>query len=389
MNMSDQRTIVHVSSWARTFTQFRLPLLHALRKEGVSQVLCCPDEQPHSSTLVSEGFDVHPVALSSRPGPGVISGFARLFMFLRRVDPDMVVVHQPMGALMGIPAAIAAGVDTRVYSTGGLRFVPDDRGFANSLIRMVERALIRRCRAVLLVNKEDYQILSEDADSRVSTKAKWVGPRGGCGLNTKLFNPDYRSATREQSRNELNLSDDCIALGVVGRCVWEKGFRELIDAARLVEKEGGSTAWKIFVLGDGPHREEIEKYTRENEVEHRFSFMGYRPEPRFFMSAFDLFLLPSYREGLPVALLEAMGLGVACIATDIRGNRELIDDGRTGTLVPAGDAAALAEAMLRMMSSRDARECTGVAGADLVSAQYSEDALLPQVCQILTDALSR
>jgi glycosyltransferase involved in cell wall biosynthesis len=148
---------------------------------------------------------------------------------------------------------------------------------------------------------------------------------------------------------------DNFIIGYVGQLIPRKGVDILLQALSRL----GPNGWSCLVLGDGPSRAALEREARQRGLLDRVQFLGFRPDRLRFLKCFDLFVLPSYREGTPRALLEALAAGIPCIGSGIPGILELLEDGVTGTTFPAGDPARLAEAIL--LNIRDSREARRLA----------------------------
>jgi glycosyltransferase involved in cell wall biosynthesis len=129
-------------------------------------------------------------------------------------------------------------------------------------------------------------------------------------------------------------------VGAAGRLSPEKGFDQLVEAAALVLRQDPDVGFVHF--GDGPLREAISWQIAASGLGERFILAGFRPDVGQFLPHLDLMVLPSFTEGLPVVLLEAYAAGVPCVATAVGGTPEVIEDGKTGYLVPSGDPPALA-----------------------------------------------
>lgn len=135
----------------------------------------------------------------------------------------------------------------------------------------------------------------------------------------------------------------------------EKGLEFLIHAVKLLLNQGQEL--QLRVAGDGPKKQELIRLTDELELSDRVQFLGFLDEDRIIceLQECDLFVLPSFVEGLPVSAMEAMAIGVPVIATNIAGTSELVENGRTGLLVRPSDSQALSDAILRMISDYDFR----------------------------------
>ena len=158
-------------------------------------------------------------------------------------------------------------------------------------------------------------------------------------------------------------------IGAAGRLSPEKGFGVLIDAAARVLKDRPDAGFVLF--GDGPLRTDLQRQVAERGIGDRFVFAGFHKDLSRFLPNLDLAVMSSFTEGLPVILLETGAAGVPCVATSVGGIPEVIDDGQTGFLVPAGDAAALAERITQMLDDAPRRQALGEAARLRVRADFS------------------
>lgn len=154
----------------------------------------------------------------------------------------------------------------------------------------------------------------------------------------------------------------------VGRLAAVKGLPVLFDAlARL-----GSRDVNLAIIGDGPDRAMLTAMAADLGLSDRVDFMGYRSQSEVaaMLRESDVFVLPSFAEGLPVVLMEALASGVPVVATQIAGIPELVRDGENGRLVPPGDAAALADALAALLDDPDTAATMGRQGRALVATEF-------------------
>jgi glycosyltransferase involved in cell wall biosynthesis len=163
----------------------------------------------------------------------------------------------------------------------------------------------------------------------------------------------------------------------------------LVDAMSLLRHERSVRHLKAVVIGDGVDLARIREYARSRNILNELVFTGYVFDVDRFMSAFDIFLLPSHREGLPAALLDALSMGIPAIATDIRGCRELITHGETGMLVPPGDVAALAAAIDGLIRMPEQRDALGRGAEERVHREYAEEVVLGRTVDTIRQLMER
>ncbi len=293
--------------------------------------------------------------------------------------------HEPLGALIGLPAAYLARIPVKIYQTGGLKYSPDVRGYKNILYKYGELSIMQMADAVLTVNMEDYNYLHNIKS--LTPKAYYVGPRDGCGVDTNKFSPSTRKAYRDEARKELGIYDDTTVIGYIGRVVWEKGFKEIIESAKLLQKM--RLKYAFLILGDGLDLEDVRRRIYSESLNDYFIFPGYKFRLNYYVSAFDIFILPSYREGLPISLLEAMAMGIPSIATNIRGCRQLIANKITGILIPARDSEALTNAICCYAKFHDFAKIVSSKAAHEIATMYSEEVMVDKTLQTYLDIVNK
>ena len=174
---------------------------------------------------------------------------------------------------------------------------------------------------------------------------------------------------------------------VVANLRAEKGHDVLIDAAASLVRVHPDT--HIEFVGAGPERDRLVARARERGVAQAITFSGHCEDVSARLAAADVFVLPSRSEAFPNALLEAMAAGLPVVACGVGGILELVEDGRTGLLVPPGDPAALADRLLRLMSAPALAQTLGAAARAHVIARYSFDRMVGAFEQLYLTELSR
>ncbi len=174
-------------------------------------------------------------------------------------------------------------------------------------------------------------------------------------------------ADRAQKRLELKLAPGDALIGCVGRLDAQKGHGTLIDAMAKIK---GRLPARCAIIGGGPRRAALEAQVRRRGLQDHVRLLGERDDVISWLSAFDVFALPSFWEGLPNALLEAMALGVPPVASDVDGVPEVVDDGKSGLLVPPKDSAALAQALATLAGDAALRARLGAAAQKAVAERF-------------------
>jgi glycosyltransferase involved in cell wall biosynthesis len=190
----------------------------------------------------------------------------------------------------------------------------------------------------------------------------------------------------ETARRELGVAGEAPLLGAAGRLVWQKGFGDLVAAmphvlARL-------PAARLAIAGDGPLRDTLQTQARAAGVGDRVLLTGFRPDAARFLAALDVLVIPSVREGFPMATLEGMALGLPIVATAIEGIVEQIEADTEGLLVPPGDPAALGRAAARVLEDRGLAERLGQGARRRAVAAFDVGRMLGATCRVYAELLA-
>jgi len=177
---------------------------------------------------------------------------------------------------------------------------------------------------------------------------------------------------RQAARRALGVEPHQLLVGGIGQLITRKSFDVLVRAVAALAPMHPRLA--CVVLGEGPERAHLQALSRELGVE--LLLPGFCADPYPALAGFDVAVLPSRAEGMPLVILESMALGVPTVATAVAGTVEVIEDGVSGVLVPPGDAPALAAALGPLLQDETLRRRLGAAGARRVEARYSLDAML-------------
>jgi len=261
-----------------------------------------------------------------------------LYALYRREKPDLVLHFTIKLNVFGGIAARLAGVPS-IPTITGLGWLFTDRS-AKALLgaqgyKLLYRFALGPCPQVVFLNRDDRAFFVK---SRLAREARCIVIPGS-GVNTDRFAPPGTAINRGEH--------GCCVFLLIGRLLWDKGIAEYADAARIVKKTYPDAEFRLLGPFDRENRAAVpESAVRGWEAEGAITYLGRTDDVRPFVEESDVVVLPSYREGLPSVLLEAMSMARPVIASDVPGCRDLVEEGRTGFLVPAQDAGTLADRMI-------------------------------------------
>lgn len=196
-----------------------------------------------------------------------------------------------------------------------------------------------------------------------------------------------KSLDRNKIRAGLDISKDAFLLGAVGRLHHQKGLFFLLDA--LLKIKNSIEQVELLFIGEGDLKNDLEAHAESIGVSGLTKFTGPRTDIPEILRAFDIFVLPSLWEGLPLALLEAMASGLPVIATDVGGIPEVVIDRETGLLIQPSNSQAIADAVLLLYNDRNLRIRLANAGSAFVYAQFSAQTLVKDLDTVYKHLLSQ
>ncbi|MGI5951028.1 MAG: glycosyltransferase [Brooklawnia sp.] len=283
-----------------------------------------------------------------------IAAFFELARVIRRLRLDVLHTHTPKAGVMGRIAGRLAGVPVVVNTCHGLWARPEDKLLKRIFVYGLEGLAVRFSDFELFQNAEDAYTLR-----RFLEPNRWRVV--GNGVDLQRFQPDPEG--RARVRAEWGITDDQVLVGTIGRRVREKGLAEFAAAAHRL----GDKAVFVWV---GP-KDDTDQAT---EVPHRdaIRFIDERADMPAVYSALDVFVLASYREGFSRASMEAAACGLPMVLTDIRGCREIGNDGEQLLLVKPQDGAALTAGIDRLLTSPALRQELGAAAHERAHTEFDQ-----------------
>ena len=344
----------------------RRGVIMALRERGHSVYAITPPDRKYGHLIGEIGAVSVTVPLGRYFSPWLDLRYIwRLYRILRKERFDIVHTYTIKPNIFGPLAARAAGIKTVLCSVTGLGYLfSDDAGFKLRMLRSAGKCLMRtafRCsRAVSFQNPDNLEFM---VSSRLLNRDKAVLIRSS-GVDLQAYS--IGSVDKEKMarlKSKLRKGKDTVMVCMVARATWLKGVKEFMEACDSLSKRRRNVIFLFVGQVDetAPGGVPVE-YFRE-EVRPNFRRLGFIDDIPEIMALSDIVVLPShYREGTPNTLLEAMAMGKPVVTTDTAGCREVVDDGKSGYLVPVKDGAALADKIDALVMSSEKRRDFGKQG---------------------------
>jgi glycosyltransferase involved in cell wall biosynthesis len=245
-----------------------------------------------------------------------------------------------------------------IYTVHGWSFHPDQHPLVKLIRTLSERFLVKVAERTICVSESNLR----------EGKSKFPMPRASVivnGINQVKFNPDldYNSI-----RTEFDISEDVILVGYIARITAQK---EPLNFLKAIAKIPATDKLKFLIVGDGDLKADMLALADELSLTSRVIFQDFRSDIPAILQGIDIFCLPSLWEGLPIALLEAMAMRKAIVATSIDGTKDLVKHMQNGILVPISNPVKLAEAVQLLAHDAGLRETLGTAAGITVKENYN------------------
>lgn len=321
-----------------------------LIKEGYDLIGVCSKGE-NTEKLLREGFSIKNIHIDRDIKPiNNIKTIRELTKLFKEEKPDIVHVHTPVASVLGRIAAKRAKVPIIVYTAHGFYFHENMPKLKYKFFLNIEKYMARKYTDFIFTqSREDYQTAIENGfidENRILTIGNGVDVWG-------KFNPENIDE-REVNKlyDELKLKKENYIITFMGRLVAEKGIFDLIEAFKTIDDRN----IKLLIVGStsqGERDSQTKKILKEYEKNPNIIFTGHRRDIHNILYITDIFCLPSYREGMPRSIIEAMAMECAVVATNIRGSREEVVQGETGYLVPLKAPEEIKQKILYLFNNKE------------------------------------
>lgn len=371
--------VAHIATIVESIHDLLLNQLKSIQHAGYEVIaLSAPGEAV--SILEANGIRHIPIKISRGIAPlADIRALWQLYRLMRREHFTIVHTHTPKPGLLGQLAANKAGTPIVVNTLHGLYFHDHMPNTQRIFYRSLEKVAARYSDVILSQNREDMRTAVREGIC-APEKIKYLGN----GIDLRRFDPGrFNAEDIAERRQQLDISANSPIIGFVGRlAARRKGFSDFLTASRFVVERCPEVKFLIVGAPEVGAKDALKLATvNDFRTNDNYLFLGQVPNDQLplFYALMDVLVLPSLVEGMPRSVMEAAAMGVPAIVTDVKGNREVVEQDRNGLLVPFGDIPLLTEAIIDLITNRRKAQKMGDSGRKIALRRFDERAVFTTV----------
>lgn len=303
--------------------------------------------------------------------------FRNCMKVLRQGNFDVIHCNTPIGGIIGRFCGKIAKIRKVIYTAHGFHFYKGAPLLNRTILKWGEMIMAHWTDAIITMNEEYYKAASK---FKLRNGGKVFKVHG-----VGIILADYQNMTvdRKRNREKLGLKDSDIVCISAGDLILRKNYETAIEAISKTDREN----LHYLICGVGPEKEKLEALANEKGVSGRVHFLGFRTDIRELMASSDIFLFSTLQEGLPRSMMEAMACGLPCVASSIRGNIDLIEDGVNGFLCSSTDAKEFACALKKLYDDSNLRSDMGNRNIQIIK-EYDIEVVKKEIQDIYLEVLS-
>ncbi len=371
--------VVHITTVAQSLQGLLLNQMKSIQSKGY-EVVGISSPGGEVPLLETAGIRHVAIPMSRKVTPLLdLLSLVRLYVVMRQEAFTIVHTHTPKAGLLGQLAARFAGVPIVVNTVHGFYMHDLMHPILRQFYIGLEKIAGRCSDVILSQNREDMETAAS-AGICPPEKIKHLGN----GIDLSIFNRDQvTSRDIRQKRQQLGIPDDTKVVGFVGRLAGKrKGFVDFLRACQRIAVHCPNVRFLIIGDADIGKNDAVGPSTaKDYGVSDQCLFLGLRPNAELpsLYAVMDLLVLPSLFEGMPRVVIEAAAMGIPAVVTNVKGNREVVEHGRNGYLVPFGDVPALADAIIEILKDPEKAKCMGEEGYRMAQERFDERVVFAKV----------
>lgn len=331
------KKILYVTTVSRTINAFLIPHIEMLIENKYEVNCACYIDKEIDKRLIKKGIKIYNIPFSRNPlSLDNLKAFNELIKIQEENQYDMIHVHTPIASIYGRLLKLKFKNLKTIYTAHGYHFLKGGPKLGWIIYYPIEKLMAKLTDVTININKEDFEITKKKLKSK---KAYLIN---GVGLNINEYSL-LSEGERNKKRRVLGLKDDDFVVIMIAELNENKNQIQLIMAIELLKNKYQNI--KCLIVGEGKKLEFLKEEVKKRNLEKNIVFLGFRKDVNELINASDIGVLFSYREGLPRNLMEIMANGKRIVATNIRGNRDIVCNDFIGALVEVNDYEATAKAV--------------------------------------------
>lgn len=355
------------------------------------------DDTEASSEFIAQSMGLEPVYVSDMHRSinpfRDRKAFAEIKRVIREFKPDIVHTHAAKAGALGRLAAHQLNVPVIVHTFHGHVFHSYFHPLKTRVFLEIERYLAKRSSAIIAISDLQKQELCDTFNVCEKDKVEVIP----LGFDLSRFQAD-KEVKRAAFRQQYNIQDDEIAIGIVGRLVPIKNHRLFLAGVKAVSEKTNKKI-RAFIIGDGESRHEVEQHARDMSLPFAIdgfkdssalvTFTSWIKEVDVAYAGLDIVALTSFNEGTPVSLIEAQAANKPVVSTAVGGIKDVVKENESALLCPTDDDEKFSEQLLRLVEEDDLRNNMGLNAFEFINAKYNYTRLVNDMTQLYDSLLAK
>lgn len=358
-----------------------LSIIRNLDRDLFESTVICPPDGPLVEDLKKLGVPAITIEIE-RYGFSLlkdIHAFLEILQVVKRGDFHIIHSHGSKSGLYNRIATKIAGVPLSIHTVHLFSFHESQNPVLNKFFVICERVMAKMTDHIITVSKH---LQMQAVSLKIAELTKITAIPNGVPL-ARFGN----AAPTKILERHVDVEESAPVIGTVGRLVEQKGHKDLLEAFQNVQKRIPRT--KLVLVGDGPLRQRLERLAKALEIRNCVQFLGTQRNVEDILKTFSIFVLPSYWEGLPLALMEAMASGIPVVATDIAAHREIVTHEENGVLTPVGEPKRLADSIIYVLSNPEKAHLMGANARQTIFEKHDETLMVRAIQETYMKLLKR
>ena len=369
--MIENKKIMVLATTDNMIWQFLLPHIKYLQEKGnIVECVCAKTGFWFDELQNKYELKVHEIDFGRNPLKFKnFSAYKKLKLLQKENKFDLIYCQQPVGGMMGRLLGKKFKLPV-IYTAHGFHFFKGAPLVNRLVYKPVEKWLSKYTDILITINEEDYQ-------NALKMKAKNVFKINGIGMEFKKY--DAIEETKQEIRQSLGINDDEFVIVTVAEFIKRKNYGTMLNVIKGLKDKGVKV--KFLICGRGQEEENIKQQIIDLDIESQVNILGYRKDINRILTGSDMFMLASFQEGLTLSVIEAMSYGLPCAVSAVRGNKDLIVNGKGGIVVGPTNVEEFVDRIKELSNNLEQRLQMGEFNKE-ESKKYTIETVLNQLAEI-------